>query len=182
MTRRRIALLVAFVATGLLASGCAREEAVPAATVASEAAAPDVQPATGGLDDGTVGEVPAGGDADAASAAAKPRWIPPVKGVAEIGYLPPQTKVVKDEVVTHFKIKNLSKGSISLLRVDEYWYDQARNMLPGDTQRWRQPFLPGEVIEIELRVPRDPRFHQNTFKFSHANGDIKATLLKTLDD
>jgi hypothetical protein len=112
---------------------------------------------------------------------AKAKWVPPVKGTADIGYLKPDTKVVGNEVVTKIKIKNLSLGSISLLRIDEYWYDKAGNMLPGDSQRWKKPFLPGEVIEIELRVPKNPKFFQNTYKFSHANGAIKPKLLKKFD-
>jgi hypothetical protein len=113
----------------------------------------------------------------AASPPAKTKWIPPVKGVAEIGILKPDTKVVGKDVVTKIKIKNLSSGSIALLRVDEYWYDKAGNMLPGDTQRWRKPFNPGDVIEIELRVPRDPKFYQNTYKFTHANGQCKTKTM-----
>jgi hypothetical protein len=112
-----------------------------------------------------------------ASPPAKTKWIPPVKGVAEIGILKPETKVVGKDVVTKIKVKNLSSGSIALLRVDEYWYDKAGNMLPGDTQRWKKPFNPGEVIELELRVPRDPKFYQNTYKFTHANGQCKTKTM-----
>jgi hypothetical protein len=176
MTPLRIALLVAFVGTSSFAGGCARQEE-PAAP---EASAGDAQPAAATEPDEAALAADAE-DAEPKPAAARPKFIAPVKGTAEIGYLPPVTKVVKDEVVTTIKVKNLSKGSISLLRVDEFWFDKDRNNLPGDSQRWRKPFLPGEVIEFELRVPRNPRFHQNTFQFSHANGDIKATPLKSLD-
>jgi hypothetical protein len=75
----------------------------------------------------------------------------------------------------------MSTGSIALLRVDEYWYDKAGQMLPGDSQRIRKPILPGEVIEVELRVPKNPKFFQNQYKFSHANGNIDAKLVKKLD-
>ena len=54
----------------------------------------------------------------AASPPAKTKWIPPVKGVAEIGILKPDTKVVGKDVVTKIKVKNLSNGSIALLRVE----------------------------------------------------------------
>jgi hypothetical protein len=116
--------------------------------------------------------------APATAPPAKAKYVPPVKGVAEIAILRPDTKVVKNEVVTKIKIKNMSLGSISLLRVDEYWYDKAGNMLPGDTQRWKKPFMPGEVIEIEMRVPHNPKFYQNTYKFTHANGQCKAKTMK----
>jgi hypothetical protein len=113
--------------------------------------------------------------------AAKAKWIAPVKGIAEIGYLKPTTKVVGDEVITKIKVKNLSTGAIALLRVDEYWYDKAGNMLPGDTQRWKKPFNPGEVIEIELRVPKNPKFYQNTYKFTHANGQCKPKQMDSFE-
>jgi hypothetical protein len=112
---------------------------------------------------------------------AKAKYVPPVKGVAEIGILKPDTKVVGNEVITKIKVKNLSLGAIHLLRVDEYWYDKAGNMLPGDTQRWKKPFMPGEVIELELRVPKNPNFYQNTYKFTHANGQCKTKSLKKAD-
>ena len=38
--------------------------------------------------------------------------------------------------------------------------------------------MPGEVIEIELRTSTNPKFYQNQFEFSHANGDVKATVVK----
>jgi hypothetical protein len=112
---------------------------------------------------------------------AKARWVPPVKGPAEIGYLKPQTKVVGKEVVTKVKIMNMSGGQIALLRVDEYWYDKAGNMLPGDTQRWKKPFMPGEVIELEFRTPHNPKFFQNTYQFKHAHGPCKPKLMRTLE-
>jgi hypothetical protein len=119
--------------------------------------------------------------APASAPPAKAKYIPPVKGTAEIGILRPDTKVVGNEVITKIKVKNLSLGAIHLLRVDEYWYDKAGNMLPGDTQRWKKPFMPGEVIEFELKVPKNPNFYQNTYKFTHANGQCKTKSLKKAD-
>lgn len=117
--------------------------------------------------------------------AAKARWIPPVRGTATIGMMRPVTKVEKGqngpEVVTRIKLKNMSQGSIALLRVDEYWYDRQGNMLPGDTQRIKKPILPGEVIEVVMRVPKSDKFYQNQYKFSHANGDIKVEQLKKIE-
>ncbi len=117
--------------------------------------------------------------------AAKARWVPPVRGTATIGMVKPVTQIVKgekgQEVVTHLKLKNLSQGSIALLRVDEYWYDKQGGMLPGDTQRIKKPILPGEVVDVVLRVPRNEKFYQNQYKFSHANGDIKVEQLKKIE-
>lgn len=113
--------------------------------------------------------------------AARPKFVRPVKGVAEIGYLKPVVKVEGNEVVTVIKIKNLSNGAIAGLRVDEFWYDKAGAMLPGDTQRVRQPILPGEVVTITLRTPKNPKMDRNSYQFSHANGTIKAKVLPKLE-
>ncbi len=119
------------------------------------------------------------------SPAAKARWVPPVRGTATIGMVKPVTSIEKGEkgpeVVTRIKLKNLSQGSIALLRIDEYWYDKQGGMLPGDTQRVKKPILPGEVVEIVLKVPKNDKFFQNQYKFSHANGDIKVEQLKKIE-
>ena len=117
--------------------------------------------------------------------AAKAKWVPPVRGLATIGMIKPVTKIEKgekgQEVVTRFKVKNMSTGSIALLRIDEYWYDKQGQMLPGASERIRKPILPGEVVDIVLRVPKNDRFFQNQYKFSHANGEIKVEQLKKID-
>jgi hypothetical protein len=112
--------------------------------------------------------------------APKPKWVAPVKGIAEIGYLAPQTKVVGDDIITTMKIKNLSTGSVALLRVDEYWWDKANNPVGGDTYRHKKPLMPGEIITITLRTKKNPAMYRNQYQFSHANGTVKAKVLKTL--
>jgi hypothetical protein len=115
------------------------------------------------------------------AAPARPKFVAPVKGTAEIGHLKPAVKVTPTEVVTTFKIKNLSNGAIAGLRVDEFWYDKAGNMLPGDSQRVRQPIQPGQVVEVVLRTPKNPKMDRNNYQFSHANGQIKAKLLTKIE-
>jgi hypothetical protein len=119
--------------------------------------------------------------AQAPAAPAKPKFVAPVKGTAEIGYLKPVVKPEKTEIVTTIKIKNMSNGAIAGLRVDEFWYDKAGNMLPGDSQRLRQPLQPGEVATITLRTPKNPKMDRNNYQFSHANGQIKAKLMTKLE-
>jgi hypothetical protein len=119
--------------------------------------------------------------AQAPAAPARPKFVAPVKGVAEIGHLKPQVKVTPTEVVTTFKIKNMSNGAIAGLRVDEFWYDKAGNMLPGDSQRVRQPIQPGQVVEVVLRTPKNAKMDRNNYRFSHANGQIKAKLLTKIE-
>jgi hypothetical protein len=115
------------------------------------------------------------------AAPAKPKFVQPIKGVAEIGYLKPVVKVEKGEVITTMKIKNLSKLAIAGLRVDEFWYDKAGNMLPGDSERLRQPIMPGEVVTVELRTPRNPNMDRNSYQFTHANGTVKPKILAKLE-
>lgn len=118
--------------------------------------------------------------AQTTAAPARPRLVAPIKGVAEIGFLKPVVKVVGDEVVTTMKIKNLSTGAIAGLKIDEFWYDTAGNMLPGDSERVRQPLQPGQVIDIELRTPKNAKMKSNNYQFSHANGTIKPKVLDKL--
>ena len=37
-----------------------------------------------------------------------------------------------------------------------------------------------EVIRVELRTPRSPKFKSNQYQFSHANGSVKPTVVKSL--
>jgi S1-C subfamily serine protease len=104
----------------------------------------------------------------------------PIRGVADIAYLAPDTTVESGEVVTRIVVQNRATGVIVGLKVDEFWWDSDRNPLPGDSQRLRQPLMPGEVITFELRPPRDNRMTYNQYSFSHANGQINAQLVEEL--
>jgi hypothetical protein len=111
------------------------------------------------------------------------RLVAPVRGEAEIEILRPELKQVKNaegrlEAVTKLKIRNISKGAIALLTVSDTWYDKQGNVIPGDQQKYRKPFLPGQIIEMELHTPKNPGMFQNAYQFSHANGKIKVTTVK----
>jgi hypothetical protein len=118
---------------------------------------------------------PAQKPAPAPPAAATPtKFVPPIRGQAELGFMKPVTKRVGNEIVTTIKVKNLSTtGSIAGLKVDEYWYDKAGDPVSGDTFRYRKPLMPGEVIDVTLRTPVNPKMDRNSYNFSHANGEIK---------
>jgi hypothetical protein len=115
-------------------------------------------------------------------AAAPARLAPPIRGEAELGYTKPVSKRSPDGkfVVTTIKVKNMSQGSIAGLKVDEYWYDKAGDPVTGDTFRYRKPLQPGEVIEVTLRTPVNPKMDRNQYKFEHANGTIKTKALPKL--
>jgi hypothetical protein len=116
----------------------------------------------------------------AAPAASQGRPAPPVRGEAELGYAKPVTKRTGSNIVTTIKVKNLSKGSIAGLKVDEFWYDKAGNPVTGDTFRYRKPLQPQEIITVTLTTPVNPKMDRNQYKFEHLNGTIKTTLLPKL--
>jgi hypothetical protein len=103
-------------------------------------------------------------------------WAETVKGMAELGILQPVTKVEGKEVVTTIKVKNLSKGTIVGLKVEEYWYDKDGNPLPGDSKRLTQPLAPGAQSTIVLRTPVNTKMDRNNYVFTHDNGKVHTTV------
>ena len=112
--------------------------------------------------------------------AAPAKFMPPIRGQAELGFLKPVTKREKNgDVVTTIKVKNMStSGTIAGLRVDENWYDKGGNPVTGDTFRYRKPLQPQEVIEITLRTPYNKAMDRNQYNFTHANGTIKTKQMQ----
>ena len=133
--------------------------------------------ATGSFAQGTKppSSTPAASTAPAAPApAAKAKWVAPIKGDATVQIIKTNSKFVGKEIVTNFKIKNVSSGAIALFRIDEYWYDNSQKpqMVTGDTQRYTKPIMPGEIIEMTTRSPAKPNAQRSQWSFSHANGKI----------
>ncbi len=164
MKRLSLTLLIGFMGIGMSTVACGGdseppgESATPAATpvpvVAPRPAAPP--PAT----------LPAG-----------TRLVAAIRGLAEVGYLRPETRRDGGDIVTTFQVKNLALGPIAGLKIDEFWYDRDGNPVGGASERLRQPLMPGEEVTMELRVPSNPRIANSNYVFSHQNGDIKATEL-----
>ena len=122
----------------------------------------------------------------AAPASERPRLATPVRGVAQLGYTAPVVKNGRidgeDFVITTMQVKNLEDGSIAGLLVDEFWYDTAGNAITGANYRHPGALQPGEVVTITLETRRDPRMDRNQYSFTHANGDIEATLQAALQE
>jgi len=142
--------------------------------VAGAAAAQAPKPATPATPAAQSGQAPA----------ARPRLVAPIRGEAPLGYTKPIVKPAKigdrDFVVTTMRIKNLSTGSVAGLKVDEFWYNRAGDPVTGANYRHPRPLQPGEVITVTLQTPRNPAMDRNQYKFEHANGTIKMTLLPKL--
>lgn len=117
----------------------------------------------------------------AAPATAPTKFVPPVRGQADLGYMKPITKRVKDEVVTTIKVKNLSLGSIAGLKIAEFWWDKAGNPVTGSDDRLKKPLLPNEVATLTLHTPYNPKMDRNNYTFTHANGTIKTKLLPVIN-
>ena len=110
----------------------------------------------------------------AQTAPAAPRkLISPVRGEAQVEYTKPNTKVAGTEVVTVIMVKNVSNAPIAGFKLEESWIDKAGTMSGGDTYRHPKPFMPGEIITVTLRTPKNTRMASNSYNFSHANGTVK---------
>ena len=174
MKHLSLALLIGFMGIGMSTVACggdsepSGESATPAAT---PVVAPPPPPPPATLPTGTAAEGPAG------SATPRPRLVSALRGLAEVGYLQPETRRDGDIIVTTFHVKNLALGAIAGLKIDEFWYDSSGNPIGGASERLRQPLLPGEVVTIELRVPTNSDIASSNYVFSHQNGDIRATEL-----
>jgi hypothetical protein len=121
--------------------------------------------------------------AAASAPAAKAKWVAPIKGDATVQLIKSESKHVGNDIVTNFKIKNVSSGAIALFRIDEYWYDNSQKpqMVSGDTQRYTKPIMPGEIIEMTTRSPSKPNAQRSQWSFSHANGKIVPKVVKKFD-
>ena len=116
-----------------------------------------------------------------AGQAAPRKLVAPVRGTAAVEITTPDTKLGGTEVVTKIRVKNVSNGPIAGFRVAEDWY-KGTDALSGDVYRHPRPFQPGEVIEVTLTVPRARVVGAvSRYQFSHANGDIKPTTVKSLE-
>jgi hypothetical protein len=114
--------------------------------------------------------------AAAPAPAAKAGFVTPLKGEALIQVIPGVSKfdAKAKEIVTTYKLKNVSSAPIALLKLDEYWYEKGGKMVSTDTQRYRQPFQPGEIIEMTTHAPAtaSPAGWNKNVTFTHANGKV----------
>jgi hypothetical protein len=117
------------------------------------------------------------------AAAAPAKFIKPLKGTADIQFMEASAKKVGSDIVTVLKIKNMSTAPIALLKVDEYWYNKAREVVTGDSQPYRKPFMPGEVIELTLKAPYKAGMDISVsqYMFSHSGGQVNPKRVKKFD-
>jgi len=110
------------------------------------------------------------------------KFTPPIKGAADIDYFKAQTRREGTTLVTKISVKNTSNAPIPRLRITETWYDKEGNMIPGGDAVINGLLQPGEVHEMEIRTPVNPKMASSMLQFSHANGTVpKPHAVKTLD-
>ena len=175
MKRLNLLLLIGFMGIGMSTVACGGD-AEPTGESAAPTATPVVAPPGAAPPAATF---PTGSPAAelAGSANPRPRLVAALRGLAEVGYLQPETRRDGDDIVTTFQVKNLALGAIAGLKIDEFWYDVDGNPIGGASERLRQPLMPGEEVTIELRVPSNSQINNSNYVFSHQNGDIRATEL-----
>ena len=129
-------------------------------------------------------QAPATKAAPATAAPALPaKFVKTLKGTADIQFIQMPSKKVGGDIVTVLKIKNLSPLAVSLLKVDEYWYDKSNppKVVTGDSQPYRKPLMPGEIIELTLKSPFKPNLLMSQYQFSHAGGQVNVKRVKKFD-
>jgi len=110
------------------------------------------------------------------------RLVATMRGPGQIGYLQPITRRDGNEMNTQFRLQNTSQGALAGFKVDEFWYDADGETVTGGSFRMRRPFLPNEIIAVDIVVPRDARMNRSNYEFSHQNGVIEATLFEEMDE
>ena len=104
------------------------------------------------------------------------------RGPAPIDYTQPRATREADFIVTTFLVRNQSENALAGFQVDEFWFDADGNTVTGDRVRFREPIMTGDVVEVELRVPRNPAMDRSNYEFSHQNGDIEPSLVEELPE
>lgn len=126
---------------------------------------------------------PAALGAQTAPASVLKKSAPPLRGVAELGFIQ-SAKLEGNTIVTTFQVKNMSAtNAIVGLQITEFWYDKSGQPLQGtgDRQRLRAPLQPQEVVTIVLKSPKVAGMTQPQYKFEQNNGSVKPVKLKAIN-
>jgi hypothetical protein len=109
--------------------------------------------------------------------------VPPLKGEATIEFTQPVTKALpgKNLVQTTIKVKNSTASPIARLQVAETWYDGAGAIVAGGRGVVNGLLQPGEIQTITIETPYNAKMKSNNWNFTHANGTVKPTKVKSLD-
>jgi hypothetical protein len=110
------------------------------------------------------------------------KFTAPIRGQANVDYTKPTTRRDKDMVVTKIVVRNASDAPIPRLAIDETWYDKGGALVTGGKGVINGLLQPGEVKAVQIITPYNVKMAANNFSFAHANGTIKPTLVKALEE
>jgi hypothetical protein len=106
----------------------------------------------------------------------------PIRGKVDVEFTRPATKRDKDLVITTIDVKNISKGPIARLVIEEIWYDKAGEVIGGGRGVINGVLPAGKVQTVTIETPYNPRFNANNYKFTHANGAVTPTRVDKIVD
>jgi hypothetical protein len=109
------------------------------------------------------------------------KFTPPVKGEAAIEYTAPRTARKGDSVITTLQVRNLSPAPIARLTVNEVWYQKDGSVLTAGRAVINGLLQPHEIQTMEISTPWKAGMGSFQRRFTHANGDVKLNLVKTLE-
>jgi hypothetical protein len=162
MHRARVAVAATFVVTSLCAGSLsAQTTAPPPQTTPSPAQTAKAPPMT--------------------SVLAGRKFVAPVRGEALVEFSAPQTRRVKDMVVTRIIVRNASTAPIPRLTIDETWYDKGTAVLTGGKGVLPGLLQVGEVQVVVIETPFKVGMTSNNYTFSHANGTVKPQRVDKLE-
>lgn len=109
---------------------------------------------------------------------------PPIRGEANVEFTQPATKAIQgqNKVQTTVKVRNASPAPIARLQITETWYDKGGAIVAGGKGVINGLLQPGEIQTITIETPYNPKMSSNAWNFSHANGTVKTSKVKVLDD
>ena len=169
MKRLNLAALLGSVVVGVVAIGCGGgsadavdADAVDAAPAAPAAAELDIRALLDNTRDS--------------------RLVATLRGPGQIGYIQPRPRRDGGDMVTTFRVKNISTGALAGFKVDEFWYDNNGDTVTGGSYRMRRPFLKDQIIDVEIRIPRSSRMARSNYEFSHQNGVVEASLFDEMEE
>jgi hypothetical protein len=109
------------------------------------------------------------------------KFMPPVKGEAIVEYTAPKTARQGNSVVTSVTVRNLSPQPIARLAVNEVWYQKDGGVLTAGRAVINGLLQPRETQTLTINTPWKAGMGAFQRRFSHANGDVKLNLVKSLE-
>jgi len=105
------------------------------------------------------------------------KFAAPIRGAADVEYTKPVLKRDKENVVMKVQIKNVSKGPINRLTIDETWYDKGGATIAGGKGSVNGLLQPDEIQTVTIEMPYNPKLANDKMQMVHANGTVNTHLV-----